>query len=150
LGVRSLSSRKTPKYGSNNSLSSNFLHCEFQLSMMSGSKVLFWENHFGELGPFPGGPLNLVRAIVSQISSYLVSFNFCVEQFKSFVLREAFLGFPIPQKIPKFGTNNCLINIFLHYKFQLIMFSSSKVAFRGGHFGGYPLGGTLNLIRIIV
>jgi len=30
------------KFGQNNCLTNNFLHCEFQLSMFSSLKVLFW------------------------------------------------------------------------------------------------------------
>jgi len=33
--------RKTPKFGPNNCHTNNFLHCEFQLSMFSSSKVSF-------------------------------------------------------------------------------------------------------------
>jgi len=45
--------QKTPKFGPNNSLTNNFLHCEFQLSMFSSSKVLF----LGVLPPPEGFPI---------------------------------------------------------------------------------------------
>jgi len=41
--------QKTPKFGSSNCLTNNFLNCEFQLSMLSSSKVSFWEVY-----PHPG------------------------------------------------------------------------------------------------
>jgi len=63
--------RRTPKFGRNNCLSCNFLHCEFQLSMLSSSKVSFRDGHFWGIRP-----QNLVQLIVSQTSSYNVSFNF--------------------------------------------------------------------------
>jgi len=43
--------RRTPKFGQNNRLTYNFLHCEFQISMLSSSKVTFWGGHFGEFAP---------------------------------------------------------------------------------------------------
>jgi len=36
-----------------------------------------------------------------------------------------------PSRTPKFGPNNCLTNIFLHYEFQLSLLNSSKVWFWG-------------------
>jgi len=89
--------RKTTKFGQNNCLTCKFLHCEFLLTMLSSSKVLFWgftppspkflhckfqlsilsslKVSFWGFCP-PGGPPNLVKIIVSRTSSYIVSFNF--------------------------------------------------------------------------
>jgi len=68
----SCSCRKTPKFGLTNCLTNNFLHCEFQLSMLSSLKV-----SFGEVRPPPpGGSPNLLQIIASQTTSYIVSFNF--------------------------------------------------------------------------
>jgi len=39
--------QRTNKFGPNKCLTINFLHCEFQLSMFSNSKVSFWKSHFG-------------------------------------------------------------------------------------------------------
>jgi len=52
--------------------------------MFSSLKILFLEGYFGGVCP-NGGPPNLVRTIVSQASSYIVSSTVYVEQFKSFV-----------------------------------------------------------------
>jgi len=38
--------RKTSKFSQNNCLTNNFLHCEFQLSMSSRSKWLFFRPTF--------------------------------------------------------------------------------------------------------
>jgi len=43
--------------------------------MLSNSKVLFLGDNFGGVRPL-GGPPNLVKIIVSQTTSYIVSFNF--------------------------------------------------------------------------
>jgi len=43
--------QRTPKFGPNNCLTNIFLHCEFQISMLSSSKVSFWEDYFGGLSP---------------------------------------------------------------------------------------------------
>jgi len=58
-----------PKFGQNISLTYNFLHSEFQLSMLSSSKVLFWRFS-------PRRPPYLVKIFVSLTTSYIVSFNF--------------------------------------------------------------------------
>jgi len=121
--------RKTLKFGPNNCLTNNFLrvHCEFQLSMLSSSKVSWGGGggHFGEFPPeeFP----NLVQTFASQTISYILAvqkFHFGVQKFQ----------LPLPRKTPKFGPNNCLTNNFLHSKFRFTMLSSSKVSFRRGHF----------------
>jgi len=70
----SLCMERTSKFGQNNCLTSNFLHCEFLLFMFCSLKDLFWEGQFRGLPP--GGTSNLVRRIVSQNTSYIVSFNF--------------------------------------------------------------------------
>jgi len=83
---RSLPSRRTPKFGPNNCLTNNFLHCEFQFSMLSSSKVSFWG-----VRP-PGGSPNLVKTIVSQTSSYIVSFNFLCWAVQKFYFLGAIFG----------------------------------------------------------
>jgi len=66
---------RTPKFGRNNCLTYNFLHSEFQLSMLSSSKVLFWGVNIGGVLPPVRHP-NLIKIIVSHTTSYIVSFNF--------------------------------------------------------------------------
>jgi len=109
--------KRTPKFGQNTCLTDKFLHCEFYLFMFSSSKVsFFWGRIFGKSFwgvPRPEDPQNLVRVIGSQTTYYIVSFNLL----------------PPPWRNPKFFPNNCLTNNFLHCKFQLSMFSSSKVLF---------------------
>jgi len=92
----------------------------------------------------PGGPNNLVQTNVIQTLCYIVSFNFLCWAVKKFHFRRAigraFSGSDFsefePQRTLKFGPNNCLLNNFLHYEFQLSMLSSSKILFWEGHFGG--------------
>jgi len=70
-GTPNLVPWKTAKFGTNNCIINNFLHCEFHLSMFSSSsKILLWEENFGEGVPPhtpPGGLLNLDQAIVKNI-----------------------------------------------------------------------------------
>jgi len=74
-GTPNLISWKTAKFGPNNCLANNFLHCEFQLSILNSSKVLLWG---GGAGICPQNTPNLVQTIVSQTSSSfnIVCFNF--------------------------------------------------------------------------
>jgi len=68
-------------------LANVFLHYEFQLSMLSSSKVSFLGVH-----SHPQGPPNLVQTIASQTTSYIVSFNFLCSAIKSWTLERLFLG----------------------------------------------------------
>jgi len=47
--VEGSSTRRTPKFGQNNCITNKSLHCEFQLSMFSSSKVSFNWGHFGSI-----------------------------------------------------------------------------------------------------
>jgi len=85
---------RTPKFGPNNCLTNNFLHYEIQLSMLSSSKVLFWGG-VAPRGPqiwFPERPLNLVKTIVSQTTSYVVTFNFLCSALQKFHYGKLFWG----------------------------------------------------------
>jgi len=103
--------------------------------MFSNTKVSFW----GEGGTsrfFSWRTRKMIKIIVSQTNSYIVSCNFLlyVQQFKSFI----FGGFLFPEDPlgvlfpddPTCGQNNFLTNNFLHCKFQHSMFSSLEVVFR--------------------
>jgi len=70
--IRGSPPRRAPKFCPNNCLINNFLLCEFQLSMLSSSKVSFLR----PFGSSPRRPPNLVKIIVSPTTSYIVSFNF--------------------------------------------------------------------------
>jgi len=48
-GVRTPS--ENPQLGQNNCLTYNFLHCEFQISVLSSLKVTFWEGPFWKVAP---------------------------------------------------------------------------------------------------
>jgi len=84
----SFSPRRTLKFGPNNCLTNYFLRCEFQLSMLTSSKVSF---------PLLRGPSNLDQTVWRTLKfgpnlSYTNIFLLCelqlsyVEQFKSFIL----------------------------------------------------------------
>jgi len=125
--------------------------------MFSSSIVSFWRGyfwgHFWE--QFWRGfssrriPTNLVRLIVSQITSYIVSFNILCSAVQKFRFGGDILGGFLPPEEPQIWLNNCLPSNFLHCEFQLYMFSSSKVLYRG-HFGGSSPRRALNLVRLIV
>jgi len=89
----------------------------------------------------------------SLISSLLRFLQLSFKQFKSFIGFGVILGVPSPKRTSKFGQINCLTNVFLHYEFQLSMFSSLKISFWECVLGepfqwGFLL--PLSLIRIIV
>jgi len=118
-GTPNLVSWKTTIFVPNNYLTNNFLHCEFQPSMFSNSKVSLWEGQFGGGGgglpkrktPPPGNQLNLVQTIVSQTTSYIVSFNFLCSAAQKFHLRRDIMGGGVClQRTLKFGQNDCLTN----------------------------------------
>jgi len=103
--LRALSPTGGRKLGQNNRLTSNFLHCEFQLSMFSSSKVLFREGgYFG--GSTLAGLPNLVSLIVSQITSYIVSFKFLGSAVQKFYFKEPFSESPFEGLSPTRGPPN--------------------------------------------
>jgi len=59
---------RTSRFGPNNCLTNVFLHCKFQLSMLSSSKVSFGRAIVG-VCPLPRRTPNLVQTIVSQTTS---------------------------------------------------------------------------------
>jgi len=69
---------KTPKFGPNSCLTNNFLHCEFQLSMFSSWKVLFWEGIFGKRfwSWAPKDPRIWSKQLSHKTTSFIMSFNF--------------------------------------------------------------------------
>jgi len=84
----------------------------------------------------------------------ILSFNFlcwAIQKlhFGRAILGRAFLGSHFgeiaPKKILKFGPNNFLTNVFIHYECQLFMFSSLKVSF-----WGFTPQGSSNLVQTIV
>jgi len=140
----------------NNCLTNNFLHCEFQLSMLSSLKVSFLKGHFlGERSP-PDDP-----RFFGQNNCLTNNFLHCEFQLSMFsslkvlFLEGHFLGRrgrrSSHQEDPRFfGQNKCLTNNFLHCEFQLSMLSSLKVSFRR-QFGVFvPPQRTPNLVKIIV
>jgi len=125
--------QKTTKFGSNKSLTNNFLHCEFQFSILSNSKVLFWGRHFREFDS---------QRIPKFSPNNCLANNFLHYEFQPFMLssskvsfwgrhfREVVLGSLPPEDRQIF-------------EFQLSMFSSSKVfnflcwAVQKFHFGRF-------------
>jgi len=125
------------KLGPNSCLTNNFLYYEFQLFVFSTSKISLRRTIFLEEGS-PQEPPNLVQLIVSQIISYIMSFNFLWWVVQKFHFRGPFIGGVLR---PKFGPNNCITNNFLHYDLQLSMLSSSKILLWKGHLSGVGGGG---------
>jgi len=124
---------RAPKFCPNNCLTNNFLICEFQLSMLSSSQVLF----LGAIlrGLPPEGLPTLVKIIVSPITFYIINFKFLCWAVQKLRFGKRHFGVFPPLRTPKFGQNNCLTYNFLHSEFQLSMLSSSKVSFLEGQFG---------------
>jgi len=86
----------------------NFLDFEFQLSMLSSSKISLWEGHFeGVCSPrtIKFGPNNCLTNNFLHYE-FQLSTSY-VEQFKNFTLKGPFMVTPFPKK-PKFSPNSCL------------------------------------------
>jgi len=98
------------------------------LGFQSFFNFLCWAIQSFILRGLPRKTLKFVQTIVSQANSpALWVSTFYVEQLKSFNLGRL----PLPWRTPKFGSSNCLTNIFLHCEFQLSMLSRSKFFFEG-------------------
>jgi len=99
--------------------------------------------------------LNLVQTIVSQTTFYIVSFNFLCSAVQKFHFGRTIWGAGVcPPENPQIWSNHCLTilqlrtlwvatfyveqftNNFLHCKFQLSMYSSSKISLWEGHLWG--------------
>jgi len=141
--------RRTPNCGQNNCLTYNFLHCEFQISMLSSSKVSFWGGHFGgvcSLLEFP----TLAKIIVSHTTSYILCFNFlCWAVLKFHFWGANFGGLP-PGRPPN------LVKIIVSHttsymvSFKFLCWAVQKLRFRGLFWGVRPHLGLPNLAKIIV
>jgi len=94
----------------------------------------FWGpfgGHFVVVSP-PGGPLNLVRLIVLQTTSYIMSFKFLCTAVQKF-----YFGRFLFPKTSKFGQIYCLPNTLLHWvvRFNFLCVAAKKFYFLGGFWG---------------
>jgi len=122
-------------------LSYKHLLCEFQLEQFKS--FVFEGDNLGGCPP-PGEPPNLVKKIVSHATSYIVSFTFYVEKFKSFVFWEAFWGVRFPRR-------TSLLKIIVSHTTSYMLVSTLydeqfKSFILGTHFGRFSPKG--NLVKI--
>jgi len=115
---------RTTKYDSNKYLANNFLHCEFQLSMLCNSKVSFWEPFWRRASSgsdFREFDLQKTSKFSPNncLTNNFLHYEFHLSMFSSskiLVWEGNFFesGVVAP---PKFDPKNCLTNNFLHYEF---------------------------------
>jgi len=132
------SPRRTHKFGQNNCLTYNFLHCEFQISMLSSSKVTFW-----------GGSPPLRTPKFGQ--NNCLTYNFLHSEFQLFMLsssKVSFLGGHFGGSSPVRPQN--LVKIIVsHTTSCIVSFNFLCRAVQNGPFFGHSLGGVQGYLDIL-